>query len=95
MGRGVPRFAKQGRLLSRSVILSGVGGREASDNAVEGSLAGWDYWFRLKEFSPAVESTGENSFRSWCHCRPVWDPSTAPLLRIREAVASLRMTELK
>lgn len=40
-------------------------------------------------------STGGNSFRSWCRCWRVWDPSTARLLRIREAVASLRMTGVR
>jgi hypothetical protein len=40
----------------------------------------------------AVGSRGGNAFRSSWHCRPAWGPSTARLLRIREAVASLRKT---
>jgi hypothetical protein len=81
-----------GRLIC-SVILSGIGGREASDNAVEGPLASWNCRRRLREFSPGSWSSGGNSFLRSCRCWRAWDPSTARLLRIREAVASLRMTE--
>jgi len=40
----------------------------------------------------AVGSSGGNSFRSPRHRKRAWGPSTARLLRIREAVAPLRMT---
>jgi hypothetical protein len=43
-----------------SVILSGVGGREASDNAVEGSLARGTYECHFTEFCQTVESAGGN-----------------------------------
>jgi hypothetical protein len=80
------------RPFSCPVILSGVAVREANGNVVEGPLAGWNYPCRLREFSPRAGSSGGNSLRSSCRCGRAWGPSTARLLRIREAVAPLRMT---
>ena len=81
--------------LSCSVILSGVAVREASGNAVEGPQQSKNHGDVSGSSPRQFGSTGGNSFRSWCRCWRVWDPSTARLLRIREAVASLRMTGVR
>jgi hypothetical protein len=62
---GAPKMRRKCRMAPHSVILSGVGGREASDNAVEGSLctlaltmarqgvlpSSWEQWWkRLSKF---------------------------------------------
>jgi hypothetical protein len=55
-GRSDKAPALRDRFLLSFVVLSGVGGRAASDNAVEGSLARGDCRWRRAEFSP---SSGE------------------------------------